>query len=39
MRFATLLVGSEGVDATPAAVLAAAAAWLAATALDRPAPA
>jgi hypothetical protein len=35
MLFATLLVGAQGLDATPAAVLAAAAAWLTATALDR----
>ena len=34
MLFASLLVGTEGVDAVPAAVLAAAAAWIAATALD-----
>ncbi len=41
--FGTLLVGSAGVEAAPAAVLAAAAAWLTTTALDReaaePAPA
>jgi H+/Cl- antiporter ClcA len=36
MLFAALLVGTEGIDATPAAVLAAAAAWLTASALDRP---
>jgi chloride channel protein, CIC family len=35
MLFAALLVGAQGLDATPAAVLAAAAAWLTATALDR----
>jgi chloride channel protein, CIC family len=35
MLFAALLVGSAGLDATPAAVLAAAAAWLTVTALDR----
>jgi hypothetical protein len=34
MLFAALLVGSQGVDAVPAAVLATAAAWLTATALD-----
>jgi H+/Cl- antiporter ClcA len=40
MLFGALLVGSQGLDATPAAVLAAAAAWLTATALDsRPRPA
>jgi hypothetical protein len=33
--FAMLLVGSNGLDATPAAVLAAAAAWVAMKALDR----
>jgi len=39
MLFAALLVGSAGLDATPAAVLAAVAAWLTATALDaRPRP-
>jgi H+/Cl- antiporter ClcA len=32
--FATLLVGQEGLDATPAAVLAAVAAWLAMAALE-----
>jgi H+/Cl- antiporter ClcA len=37
MLFAALLVGTGGLDATPAAVLAAAAAWLTVTALDRPA--
>ena len=37
---ATLLVGSAGADALPAAVLAAAAAWMTVTALEpRPAPA
>jgi H+/Cl- antiporter ClcA len=35
MLFATLLVGAQGLDAVPAAVLAAVAAWLTATALDR----
>ena len=35
MLFATLLVGLQGLDAVPAAVLAAAAAWLTATPLDR----
>ena len=34
MLFASLLVGTAGVDAVPAAVLAAVAAWIAATALD-----
>jgi chloride channel protein, CIC family len=33
--FASLLVGTAGLDATPAAVLAAAAAWLMAQALDK----
>jgi hypothetical protein len=33
--FATLLVGIGGIDATPAAVLAAAAAWLTMQGLDR----
>jgi H+/Cl- antiporter ClcA len=37
MLFAALLVGTQGLDATPAAVLAAAAAWIVATALDRSA--
>ena len=37
--FASLLVGSAGVDAVPAAVLAACAAWLAAQAIDRRADA
>ena len=36
MLFAALLVGNAGVDAVPAAVLATVAAWLTATALDRP---
>ena len=36
--FASLLVGSAGLDAVPAAVIAAAAAWLATAALDRRAP-
>jgi hypothetical protein len=35
MLFGALLVGSRGVDAGPAAVLAAAAAWITATALDQ----
>jgi chloride channel protein, CIC family len=35
MLLASLLVGSQGADAVPAAVLAAAAAWLTATALER----
>jgi H+/Cl- antiporter ClcA len=35
MLFAALLVGTQGLDATPAAVLAAAAAWLTASAIDR----
>jgi hypothetical protein len=35
MLFAALLVGTQGLDAIPGAVLAAAAAWLTATALDR----
>jgi H+/Cl- antiporter ClcA len=35
MLFAALLVGRQGLDATSAAVLAAAAAWLTATAFDR----
>jgi H+/Cl- antiporter ClcA len=35
MVFASLLVASQGVDVTPAAVFAAAAAWLTATALDQ----
>jgi H+/Cl- antiporter ClcA len=39
MLFGALLVGTGGLDATPAAVLAAVAAWLTATALDpRPRP-
>jgi H+/Cl- antiporter ClcA len=39
MLFGTLLVGTPGLDAVPAAVLAAAAAWITVTALDgRPAP-
>jgi hypothetical protein len=33
--FASLLVGTVGLDATPAAVLAAAAAWLTMQGLDR----
>jgi H+/Cl- antiporter ClcA len=39
MLFAALLVGSQGLDAGPAAVLAAAAAWITAMALDPPEPA
>jgi H+/Cl- antiporter ClcA len=39
MLFATLLVGRDGLDAVPAAVLAAAAAWLTMAALDRRAAA
>jgi H+/Cl- antiporter ClcA len=35
MLFATLLVGTQGLDAVPAAVLAAVAAWLTRTALER----
>jgi H+/Cl- antiporter ClcA len=35
--FSALLVGTHGVDATPAAVLAATAAWITISALDRPA--
>jgi H+/Cl- antiporter ClcA len=35
MVFASLLVASQGLDVTPAAVFAAAAAWLTATALER----
>jgi chloride channel protein, CIC family len=35
MLFAALLVGRNGLDAVPAAVLAAAAAWLTMAALDR----
>jgi H+/Cl- antiporter ClcA len=35
MLLATILVGSQGPDAVPAAVLAAVAAWLGATALER----
>jgi H+/Cl- antiporter ClcA len=38
MLFAALLVGTQGVDAVPAAVLAAAAAWLTVSALDRRRP-
>jgi hypothetical protein len=37
--FASLLVGTSGLDAVPAAVLAAATAWLTAQALDRRATA
>jgi H+/Cl- antiporter ClcA len=35
MLFATLLVGTQGLDAVPAAVLAAAAAWITVTAIDQ----
>jgi hypothetical protein len=35
LLFAALLVGTSGLDAIPAAVFAAAAAWLTRTALDR----
>jgi hypothetical protein len=35
LLFATLLVGKAGLDATPAAVLAAAAAWLSVAALQQ----
>jgi hypothetical protein len=35
MLFAALLVGLNGIDAVPAAVLAATAAWLTITALER----
>ena len=35
MLFATLLVGTQGLDAVPAAVLAAAAAWIVTMALDQ----
>jgi hypothetical protein len=35
MLFAALLVAGPGADATPAAVFAAATAWLTATALER----
>jgi H+/Cl- antiporter ClcA len=38
MLFAALLVGTQGLDAVPAAVLAAAAAWITSSALDRPQP-
>jgi H+/Cl- antiporter ClcA len=38
MLFAALLVGSAGLDAVPAAVLATVAAWLTRTALDPPQP-
>ncbi len=37
MLLASILVGAQGADAVPAAVLAAAAAWLSATALERQA--
>jgi hypothetical protein len=37
MLFAALLAGTPGLDAVPAAVLAAAAAWLTVQALERPA--
>jgi H+/Cl- antiporter ClcA len=36
--FGSLLVGTQGLDAVPAAVLAAATAWIAATGLDRRQP-
>jgi hypothetical protein len=36
--FASLLVGTPGLDAVPAAVLAASAAWLTMQALDRRSP-
>ena len=36
LLLATLLVGIPGLDANPAAVLAAAGAWLTRTGLDRP---
>jgi hypothetical protein len=39
MLFGALLVGTDGVDAVPAAVLATVAAWITANALDRPATA
>jgi H+/Cl- antiporter ClcA len=39
MLFAALLVGGQGLDAVPAAVLAASAAWLTVTALERAATA
>jgi hypothetical protein len=41
MVLAALLVGTAGIDAIPAAVLAASTAWVTVTALDRrfPAPA
>jgi H+/Cl- antiporter ClcA len=35
MLFGTILVGTEGLDASPAMVLGAVAAWLAAAAIDR----
>ena len=35
MLFGALLVGTEGLDTAPAAVLAAVAAWLVAAAIDR----
>jgi H+/Cl- antiporter ClcA len=38
MLFAALLVGLQGVDAVPAAVLAASAAWLTVSAIDRRQP-
>jgi H+/Cl- antiporter ClcA len=38
MLFAALLVGGQGLDAVPAAVLATAAAWLTVSALDPPPP-
>jgi hypothetical protein len=36
LLIAALLVGTAGIDAIPAAVLAAAGAWLTVTALDKP---
>jgi hypothetical protein len=38
LLFSSLLVGTAGLDALPASVLAAVAAWLAANALDRWSP-
>jgi hypothetical protein len=37
MLFGILLVGTQGLDAISGTVLAAVAAWMTATALDRPA--
>jgi hypothetical protein len=39
MLFGALLVGSQGFDAIPGSVLAAAAAWIVVTAVDPRAPA